>query len=227
MRTFPHIPGIDLAGTLVEAPANSGLKAGDKVVLTGYGIGEGVTWGGLSEMARVKPEWLVKLPSNLSELDAMAVGTAGFTAMQCVMALEEHGVKPESGEVLVTGAAGGVGSVAVAILAKLGYKVVAVTGRVASQGDYLKSLGASRVIDRKELEKPGKPIDTEKWAGAVDTVGGQILTNVLSQIKYLGSVAACGLAASNGIPNASVFPFILRGGNLLGIDSVMCPAPRR
>ncbi|KAI9028462.1 zinc-containing alcohol dehydrogenase superfamily protein [Hyaloraphidium curvatum] len=227
VRTFPHVPGIDIAGTIVEAPASSGLAPGDRVVLTGYGIGEGSTWGGLAEMARVKPEWLVKLPQNISEKDAVAIGTAGFTAMQCVMALQEHGVKPDSGEIVVTGAAGGVGSVAVAILAKLGYKVVAVSGRVESQGDYLKKLGASRVIDRKELEKPGKPIDSEKWAGAVDTVGGQILVNVLSQMKYLGSVAACGLAASPGMPNAGVFPFILRGVNLLGIDSVQCPQPRR
>lgn len=181
VRTFPHVPGIDLAGTVVEAP---GFQPGDRVVLTGYGIGEGAQWGGLEEYARVKPEWLVKLPAGFSELDAMAVGTAGFTAMQCVMALEEHGVKPESGEVVVTGAAGGVGSVAVAILAHLGYKVAAVTGRVESQGAFLKSLGATRIVDRKELEKPGKPIDAEKWAGGVDTVGGQILSNVISQIKY-------------------------------------------
>ena len=241
------------------------------MIVTGYGIGEGAQWGGLAEFAKVKPEWMVKLPQGMKAEDAMAIGTAGFTAMQCVMALQEHGVKPESGEVIVTGAAGGVGSVAVVILAHLGYKVVALTGRVAAQGEYLKSLGASRVMDRKELEAPGKPIDAEKWAGAVDTVGGQILSNVISQVKYrglfwrhwlarmivahtsssqsptVGAVAACGLAASNMIPNLAVFPFILRGGNLLGelhsysyspqpnlhsrsipgIDSVQCPADRR
>ena len=224
VRQYPHVPGIDFAGT-VEASSSPKFKPGDKVVLTGWRVGE-FHWGGYAQRARVKADWLVPLPKGMTTLQAMGVGTAGFTSMLAVMALEEHGMAPESGEVLVTGAAGGVGSVAVAILAKLGYKVAASTGRPALE-PYLKELGAETIVPRAELaEKPSKPLLAERWAGAIDAVGGNTLANVLAQLKYHGSVAACGLAGGSDIPT-SVIPFLLRGINLLGIDSVMCAYDRR
>jgi acrylyl-CoA reductase (NADPH) len=220
VRNYPHVPGIDFAGTVAQS-ASPKFKAGDKVVLTGWRVGE-MHWGGYAERARVKADWLVPLPAGLTTRQAMAVGTAGFTAMLAVIALEKHGLKPGAGEVLVTGAAGGVGSTAVALLAKLGYQVVASTGR-PEQGDYLKALGAAELIDRATLsEKPTRPLDRERWAGAVDAVGGNTLATVLTQLKYMGSVAACGLAGGSDLPS-TVIPFLLRGVNLLGIDSVMCP----
>jgi len=223
VRNFPHVPGIDFAGTVTES-TNPAFKKGDRVVLNGWGVGER-HWGGMSEMARVKGEWLVKLPEAISTKRAMAIGTAGYTAMLCVMALEDHALKTDA-PVLVTGAAGGVGSVAVAILAKLGYSVTAVTGR-ADQADYLKSLGAKAVVDRAEFANgPTKPMDSVRWGGAVDTVGGKVLATVLTQIAYGASVAACGNAAGVELPT-TVLPFILRSVNLLGVDSVMCPAPQR
>lgn len=223
VRSFPFIPGIDFSGT-VEESSHADYKPGDDVVLNGWGVGER-HHGGMAQFARVNGDWLVKKPKAIGLKQAMAIGTAGYTAMLSVMALEDHGLKPGAGEVLVTGAAGGVGSVAVAILGKLGHKVVALTGR-AEQAEYLKGLGAAGIVARGDLEKPGKPLEAERWAGAVDSVGGQILVNVLAGTRYGGSVAACGLAASNGLPG-TVLPFILRGVNLLGIDSVMCPKPRR
>jgi acrylyl-CoA reductase (NADPH) len=223
IRKFPLAAGIDYAGTVTESQSPE-FKPSDKVVLNGWGVGERF-WGGYAQYARAKASWLVKLPPGLTEKQAMAIGTAGYTAMLCVMGLEDAGVKPAQGEVLVTGAAGGVGSVAIAILKKLGFTVVASTGR-ASEEFYLKSLGASSIIDRASLATGGKPLDAERWAGAVDSVAGQTLANVLSQTKYLGAVAACGLAGGNTVPT-SVFPFILRGVKLIGIDSVMCPRPRR
>jgi acrylyl-CoA reductase (NADPH) len=223
IRKFPLAAGIDFAGTVTDSQSAE-FKPGDKVVLNGWGVGERF-WGGYAQYARAKASWLVKLPAGLSEKQAMAIGTAGYTAMLCVMGLEDAGVKPDQGEVLVTGAAGGVGSVAIAILSKLGYKVVASTGR-ASEEFYLKSLGASAIIDRATLAADGKPLDAERWAGVVDSVAGPTLANAISQTKYLGAVAACGLAGGNTVP-ASVFPFILRGVKLIGIDSVMCPKPRR
>ena len=220
VRTYPHVPGIDFAGTVAQS-ASPKFKAGDKVVLTGWRVGE-MHWGGYAERARVRADWLVPLPAGLSTRQAMAVGTAGFTAMLAVIALEKHGLKPGAGEVLVTGAAGGVGSTAVALLAKLGYHVVASTGR-PEQGEYLKALGAAELIDRATLsEKPTRPLDRERWAGAVDAVGGNTLATLLTQLKYMASVAACGLAGGSDLP-ATVIPFLLRGVNLLGIDSVMCP----
>ncbi|MEZ5923319.1 MAG: MDR family oxidoreductase [Hyphomicrobiaceae bacterium] len=220
VRTFPHVPGIDFAGT-VTASSDQRYKAGDKVVLTGWRVGE-AWWGGYAEKASVKADWLVPLPKGLSPRDAMAVGTAGFTSMLAVMALEAHGLKPGNGPVLVTGAAGGVGSVAVAILAKLGHEVAAVTGRPETE-DYLKSLGASRIVARAELAEVSKrPLESETWAGCVDAVGGAMLARVLGQMKYGASVAAVGLAGGANLP-ASVVPFLLRGVNLLGIDSVMRP----
>jgi acrylyl-CoA reductase (NADPH) len=223
IRKFPMAAGIDFVGTVTESQS-AAFKSGDKVILNGWGVGERY-WGGFAQVARAKASWLVKLPAGLSEKQAMAIGTAGYTAMLCVMGLQDAGVKPEQGEVLVTGAAGGVGSVAIAILRKLGFTVVASTGR-ASEEAYLKSLGTSAIIDRNTLSGQGKPLDAERWAGAVDSVAGPTLANVLSQTKYLGAVAACGLAGGNTVP-ASVFPFILRGVKLIGIDSVMCPQPRR
>jgi len=220
VRTYPHVPGIDFAGTVTQS-ADGRFKPGDKVVLTGWRVGE-MHWGGYAERARVKADWLVPLAAGLTTRQAMAVGTAGFTAMLAVIALERHGLKPGAGEVLVTGASGGVGSTAVALLAKLGHQVVASTGRLA-EGDYLKSLGAGELIDRATLsEKPARPLDRERWAGAVDAVGGNTLATVLTQLKYMGSVASCGLAGGSDLP-ATVIPFLLRGVNLLGIDSVMCP----
>jgi len=220
VRSYPHVPGIDFAGT-VETSDDARYKPGDKVVLTGWRVGE-TWWGGYAEKARVKADWLVPLPAGLTTRQAMAVGTAGFTAMLAVMALEAHGLAPAKGEVLVTGAAGGVGSVATAILAKCGYQVAAVTGR-PEQEDYLKGLGASRIVPRAELaDAPTRPLDKETWAGCVDNVGGTMLARVLSQMKYNGSVAAVGLAGGANLPT-TVIPFLLRGVNLLGIDSVMKP----
>lgn len=220
VRNFPHVPGIDFAGT-VETSDDSRFKPGDKVVLTGWRVGE-VWWGGYAQKARVKADWLVPLPEGLTTKQAMAVGTAGFTAMLSVMALEAHGLKPGGLPVLVTGAAGGVGSVATAILAHLGYEVAAVTGRPET-ADYLKDLGASQIVARDEIAEPSaKPLERETWAGCVDAVGGGMLARVLTQIVYGGSVAAVGLAGGAKLP-ATVIPFLLRGVNLLGIDSVMRP----
>jgi len=223
VRRFPMVPGIDLAG-VVEDSTDSAYQAGDTVVLNGWGVGE-VHWGGLAQKARVNGDWLVPLPSAFTPQQAMAIGTAGYTAMLCVLALERHGVKPEDGEILVTGAAGGVGSVAVAVLAKLGYTVVAATGR-PQDADYLKALGATEVVDRALFSSPGKPLGKERWAGAVDVVGSHVLANVCATTKYRGVVTACGLAAGMDFP-ATVAPFILRGVTLAGIDSVMCPRADR
>ena len=224
VRTYPHVPGVDFSG-VVEASEHPDFKPGDAVVLTGWRVGE-MHWGGFAEKARVKGDWLVPLPAGLSARDAMAVGTAGFTAMLAIDALEAHGLNPDGGEVLVTGAAGGVGSVATAMLAKLGYTVAASTGR-AAEHDYLKGLGASVIIDRAELsEAPSRPLAKERFAGAIDNVGGTTLANLLTQIKYGGSVAAVGLAGGNDL-STTVLPFLLRGVNLLGIDSVMCPKDKR
>jgi len=223
VRRFPMIAGIDFAGT-VEQSSHPQWKAGDKVVCTGWGMGE-THLGAYAEKARVKGDWLVALPQGLSARDAMAIGTAGFTAMLSVLALEKHGLSPKSGPVVVTGAAGGVGSVATAVLSKLGYHVIASTGR-ASEADYLKEIGAAEVIDRNELSAPAKPLAKERWAGGVDSVGSTTLANLLSMTKYGGAIAACGLAAGMDLPS-SVAPFILRGVCLLGIDSVMCPIEPR
>lgn len=223
VRRFPMIAGIDFAGT-IEVSSHPQWKAGDKVICTGWGMGE-THLGAYAEKARVKGDWLVALPQGLSARDAMAIGTAGFTAMLSVLALEKHGISPKSGPVVVTGAAGGVGSVATAVLSKLGYHVIASTGR-ASEADYLKSLGAAEVIDRNELSAPAKPLARERWAGGVDSVGSTTLANLLSMTKYGGAIAACGLAAGMDLPS-SVAPFILRGVCLLGIDSVMCPLDPR
>ncbi|MBV8653957.1 MAG: oxidoreductase [Alphaproteobacteria bacterium] len=224
VRKYPHVGGVDFAGT-VERSDSPDFKPGDPVLLTGWRVGE-VQWGGYGQKARVKASMLVKRPDGLSAKRAMAIGTAGFTSMLCVMALEQQGVKPESGDVLVTGAAGGVGSVAIAILAKLGYRVTASTGRSATH-DYLRGLGAATFIDRAELaKKPEKPLDSERWAGAIDAVGSTTLATILTQLKYRGAVAACGLAGGNDLP-ATVIPFLLRGVKLIGIDSVMCPQAER
>lgn len=224
VKAWPHVGGIDFAGT-VEASENAAFKAGDKVVLNGYRVGE-LHWGGYATKARVKGDWLVKLPGSISTKRAMAIGTAGYTSMLCVMALEKHGIDPAKGEILVTGAAGGVGSVAVAILAKLGYAVVAATGR-PQEADYLKSLGATTIMDRKELtEAPDRPLLGERFAGVVDTVSGVMFARALAQVKYGGAAAVCGLAAGPAFPG-SILPFILRGVSVYGIDSVMLPkAPR-
>jgi acrylyl-CoA reductase (NADPH) len=225
VRRYPHIPGIDLAG-MVETSDSPDFLPGDAVVLTGWRVGE-AHWGGFAQKARVKSDWLVKLPSGLTVQRAMAIGTAGFTAMLAVMALEEHGLRPQTeGEVLVTGAAGGVGSVAVAVLARRGYRVAASTGRPAEH-DYLRSLGATTIVERTELSaQPTRPLSTERWAGAVNAVGGTTLASILASLRYGASVAACGLAGGNEI-TTTVLPFLLRGVNLLGIDSVMCPKARR
>ena len=224
VRKYPHIPGIDFAGT-VEASDDDRYKPGDKVVLTGWRVGE-AHWGGYSQKARVRADWLVPLPAGLDTRQAMAVGTAGFTAMLAVMALEDHGLEPGHGPVLVTGAAGGVGSVATAILANLGHEVAAVTGRPET-GDYLRSLGATQIVPREELNETTKrPLESETWAGCVDAVGGNMLARVLGQMKYGASVAAVGLAGGAALP-ATVIPFLLRGVNLLGIDSVMQPYENR
>jgi len=223
VRRFPMIAGVDLAGT-VETSSHPQWKSGDKVICNGWGLGE-THLGAYAAKARVKGEWLVALPRSMSTRDAMAIGTAGYTAMLCVLALERHGITPDRGPVVVTGAAGGVGSVAVALLAKLGYRVTASTGR-PQEADYLKGLGAAEIIDRKELAAPPKPLAKERWAGGVDTVGSTTLANVLSMTRYGGAVAACGLAGGMDLP-ATVAPFILRGVSLLGIDSVMCPIALR
>ena len=224
VRNYPHIPGIDFAGA-VERSDSPEFKPGDPVILTGWRVGE-VHWGGYAEQARVKASWLVRRPQGLSAAQAMAVGTAGFTAMLAVMALERHGLRPGDGEVLVTGAAGGVGSVAIALLSALGHRVAAATGR-PEQRDYLIELGADDLVERAALAvKPSRPLDSERWAGAVDAVGGNTLATILTQLKYRASVAACGLAGGSDLP-ATVIPFLLRGVNLLGIDSVMCPPEER
>jgi acrylyl-CoA reductase (NADPH) len=224
VRNFPMVPGIDLTGT-VEQSHDPRYTAGDKVVLTGWGVGEG-HWGGMAEKASLKADWLVPLPSGLSGKQAMMVGTAGFTAMLCVQALVDAGITPESGEILVTGASGGVGSVAVTLLAKLGYKVAAVTGRIEQNGALLTELGASRIIGRSEFEEPARALEKQLWAGAVDTVGSKVLAKVLAQMDYNGAVAACGLAGGFDLPT-TVMPFILRNVSLLGIDSVSCPSAKR
>lgn len=223
VRKYPMVPGIDFSGA-VEASSDPRWKAGDRVVLNGWGVGE-AHWGGLAQRARVKGDWLVRLPDGITPRQAMAIGTAGYTAMLCVMALEKHGLKPGDGEVLVTGAAGGVGSTAVALLAGLGYTVVASTGRLA-ETQYLKALGANEVVNRAQFMSPGKPLAKERWAGAVDTVGSHTLANMCASMRYLGAVAACGLAGGMDFP-ATVAPFILRGVTLYGIDSVMAPARAR
>ena len=224
VRQYPHVPGVDFAGEVVQS-AHAGFKLGDSVILTGWRVGE-AQWGGYAELARVKGDWLVPLPQGLSLRQAMAVGTAGFTAMLAVIALEDHGVVPSSGPVLVTGAAGGLGSVATAILAKLGYAVTCSTGRTATH-DYLRGLGATEIIGRDSIATPsGKPLEPEKWAGAIDAVGGSTLAAILPQIKLRGSVASCGLAGGSKL-ETTVIPFLLRGINLLGIDSVFCPMKLR
>jgi len=223
VRKFPMVPGIDLAGT-VESSQHPDYQPGDQVVLNGWGVGE-IHWGGHAQKARLNGDWLVPLPKAFTPAQAMAIGTAGYTAMLCVMALERHGLTPDKGQVLVTGAAGGVGSVAIAILAKLGYQVAAVTGR-PQEADYFKQLGATQVLDRAEFASPGKPLAKERWAAAVDTVGSHTLANVCAAIQYRGAVAACGLVGGMDFP-ASVAPFILRGITLIGVDSVMCPRPER
>jgi len=223
VRRFPMIAGIDFAGT-VEASSNPNWKPGDKVIGNGWGMGE-THLGAYAEKTRVKGDWLVRLPNGMTTRDAMAVGTAGYTAMLSVLALEKHGLKPADGPIVVTGAAGGVGSVAIAVLSKLGYQVIASTGRTSEEG-YLKGLGASEIIDRNELSGPAKPLAKERWAGGIDSVGSTTLANLLSMTKYRGAIAACGLAAGMDLPS-SVAPFILRGVCLLGIDSVMCPIELR
>ena len=223
VRRFPMIPGIDFAG-VVEASSHPEWHAGDKVILNGWGVGE-THLGAFAEKARVKGQWLVRLPERMTPREAMAIGTAGYTAMLAVMALERHGLTPDSGPVLVTGAVGGVGSVAVTLLAKLGYRVTASTGRLQETG-YLKQLGAVEIIDRAELAAPVKALAKERWAGGINSIGSTTLANALSMTKYGGAVAACGLAGGMDLPS-SVAPFILRGVSLLGIDSVQCPQNRR
>jgi acrylyl-CoA reductase (NADPH) len=223
IRKFPMVPGIDAAGVVVES-SNASWKAGDRVLVNGFGVGES-HWGGLAEKAHLDGNWLVATPPAFTSTQAMAIGTAGYTAMLCVLALERHGVAPDKGEVLVTGAAGGVGSVAIALLAKLGYRVVASTGR-AAEAPYLTALGAAEVIDRATLSAPGKPLQKERWAGVVDSVGSHTLANACATTRYGGTVAACGLAGGMDLP-ASVAPFILRGVTLAGVDSVMAPMSLR
>jgi len=223
VRQFPLVPGIDFAGTVDES-SNPGFKRGDKVLLNGWGVGE-AHWGGLAQIARVEADWLIPLPGALTTRQAMAVGTAGYTAMLCVMALERHGVTPGDGEILVTGAAGGVGSVAVALLSKLGFRVAAMTGRPAESG-FLTELGAAEIMDRAAYAGAGRPLAKERWAGAIDVVGSHTLANVCASLRYGGVVAACGLAGGMDFPG-TVAPFILRGITLAGIDSVMRPRPDR
>ncbi|NBB09508.1 MDR family oxidoreductase [Pseudomonas sp. SLFW] len=223
VRQFPMVPGVDLAG-IVEDSGDPDFKSGDAVVLNGWGVGEG-HWGGLAQVARVQGKWLIPLNAAFTPAQAMAIGTAGYTAMLAVMALEKNGVTPDKGDVLVTGANGGVGSFSIALLAKLGYRVVASTGR-ASEAEYLKQLGAAEIIDRATLSEPGRPLAKERWAGAIDSVGSHTLANVCASTRYWGTVAACGLAQGMDFP-ASVAPFILRGVTLAGIDSVMRPRQDR
>lgn len=223
VRSFPMVPGIDLAGTVRESSSTE-FAVGDQVILNGWGVGE-THWGAFAEQARLRSEWLVALPSELTARQAMIIGTAGYTAMLCVMALQDQGVTPDMGEIAVTGAAGGVGSVSIALLANLGYTVIASTGR-PEEAEYLKALGAAGTIDRAELSEPGRPLGRERWAGAIDAVGSHTLVNLLATTKYGGTVAACGLAQGSDLPG-TVLPFILRGVTLAGVDSVMCPKPRR
>jgi acrylyl-CoA reductase (NADPH) len=223
VRKFPMVPGIDFAG-VVEASTNDSWRPGDRVLLNGWGVGE-AHWGGLAQKARVNAEWLQRIPEKFTAQQAMAIGTAGYTASLCVSALVKHGLTPDRGEVLVTGASGGVGSVAIALLAHAGFKVVASTGK-AAEADYLKALGAQQIIDRNELSQPGKPLQKERWAAVVDSVGSHTLANACAQTRYRGLVTACGLAQGMDFP-ASVAPFILRGVSLLGIDSVMAPREPR
>ena len=224
IRRFPLIPGIDLAGRVLRSE-HPRFEPRDRVVLNGYGLGE-VHHGGYAGRARVKGDWLIRLPKNISTARAMAIGTAGYTAMLCVLALEEAGITPNSGDVLVTGAAGGVGSVAIALLDKLGYRVVASSRRAEQECDYLRGLGADEIIDARELSAAGSPLDKERWAGAVDSLGSRTLANVLSQIKYDGAVATCGLAQGPDLP-ATVMPFILRDVTLAGVNSVLTPREKR
>ncbi len=224
VRAYPHVPGVDFAGTVLASDSPE-FRPGDPVILTGWRVGE-LHWGGYAERARVPASFLVRRPEGLSAKQAMAIGTAGFTAMLAVIVLERHALKPDAGEVLITGAAGGVGSIAVSLLAALGYRVAASTGRPELR-DYLVGLGAAELIDRAALAaKPTRPLDRERWAGVIDAVGGMTLATVLTQLKYRASVAACGLAGGSDLP-ATVIPFLLRGVNLLGIDSVMCPHDER
>ena len=223
VRKWPMVPGIDFAGTVTQSD-DPQWKAGDQVILNGWSVGE-AHWGGLAQKARVNGDWLVRLPESLDLFEAMAIGTAGYTAMLCVLALERRGVKPDAGEILVTGASGGVGSVAVSLLSRLGYRVVASTGK-ASEGAYLQSLGAAEIIDRNTLSAAGKPLAKERWAGVVDSVGSHTLANACASTRYGGTVAACGLAQGMDFP-VTVAPFILRGIALIGIDSVMAPQPVR
>ncbi|MGJ7462510.1 acrylyl-CoA reductase (NADPH) [Halomonas sp. MA07-2] len=223
VRQFPMVPGIDLAGT-VEASTSNEFKPGDSVLLNGWGVGEG-HWGGLAEKARLESRWLIPLPTAFTARQAMAIGTAGYTAMLAVMALEHNGVQPDQGDVLVTGANGGVGSYSIALLSRLGYRVIAATGRPEEEA-YLRGLGAQEIIDRGELSEPGRPLAKERWIGAIDSVGSHTLANVLASTRYGGTVAACGLAQGMDLPS-SVAPFILRGVTLAGIDSVMKPRPER
>ena len=222
-RRFPLVPGIDFAG-VVEASSDARFAAGERVILNGWGVGES-HWGGLAGYARVRADWLVKLPPALSSRQAMAIGTAGYTAMLCVMALQQAGIQPDAGEIAVSGAAGGVGSVALMLLSRLGYQPAAITGR-AAEADYLRSLGAVQIVPREELAAAGKPLQKERWAGAIDSAGSHVLANLCAQTKYRGAVAACGLAAGMDLP-LTVAPFILRGVRLLGVDSVMCPTAER
>jgi acrylyl-CoA reductase (NADPH) len=223
VRNWPLVPGIDLAGTVIDSRSPQ-WKAGDKVVVTGWGLGEN-HWGGLAQKARLDAGWLLKIPAPFNARSAMTIATAGFTAALCVMALQRHGLKPGDGEVLVTGAAGGVGSVAVALLGALGYAVVASTGRL-QEADYLKTLGAARIVERSALTQPGKPLQKEVWAGVVDTVGSHTLANACAQTRFYGAVAACGLAQGGDFPT-TVMPFILRGVTLYGINSVLMPNDER
>lgn len=223
VRSFPMVPGIDLVGTVSRSDSDK-FNVGDKVLLNGFGVGEG-HFGGLAQKAKVNSDWLIPLPSGLSEQQAMSIGTAGYTAMLCIIALQKHGVTPERGEILVTGANGGVGSFAITLLSKLGYTVVASTGRV-EQAEYLKKLGASEIIDRATLSEPGRPLAKERWAGVIDSVGSHTLVNACASTKYGGAVVACGLAQGMDLPG-TVAPFILRGVSLVGIDSVMRPVADR
>ncbi|MCG7945576.1 MAG: oxidoreductase [Candidatus Thiodiazotropha taylori] len=224
VRRFPMVPGIDLVGT-VSSTTHDEYQPGDQVILNGWGVGE-KHWGGLAQKARVNGDWLVRLPASLQPKDAMAIGTAGYTAMLCILALEKNGITPDKGEILVTGASGGVGSVAIAILAKLGYSVIALSGKAEAESAFLKGLGAAEIIASEELAQPGRPLAKERWIGVVDVVGSHVLANACAGTHYGGVVTACGLAGGMDFP-ATVAPFILRGVSLIGIDSVMCPKPTR